>query len=305
MIEFLAFLYTESPLHAGASDSIGMIDLPIQREAHTGYPVVWGQSLKGVLRQTAAASWEDPSDVTAVFGSAVSPGQPTSPGLLSVGDAQLIAMPVPTLTRTFAWATSALALGRLARKYKVSGYGPVPAVPTDPAGPVGAVSVAEHWKGEQALGPLVIRTDTEPQGQKDLMQQWSTRIGGDAFGSDQVFRHFREKFATDLLLVDSDAMRTLVEECTEVTTRVHLDEGKTVKNGPYHSEYLPTETLLAVSLTLRFSPAGETETQRYSGLVRRLLHGDGATLLRIGGHETLGKGLVWCRLVQTETGENA
>ena len=80
MTKLLAFFYTESPLHAGASDSLGVIDLPIQREAHTGYPVVWGQSLKGALRQAARhhPDWDDAA-VTAVFGSEVSQAK-TSPG---------------------------------------------------------------------------------------------------------------------------------------------------------------------------------------------------------------------------------
>ena len=131
MTEFLLYLYAESPVHAGAADSVDVLDLPVQREASTGYPVIWGQSLKGALRQGAreAAGWD--GLVTRVFGS--EPGDRTgdggtTPGLLAVGDAQLVAMPVPTLRRTFAWVTSEIALGRLARKYRALGR-EAPAVP--------------------------------------------------------------------------------------------------------------------------------------------------------------------------------
>ena len=133
MKDLLAFFYTESPLHAGASDSEGIIDLPIQREAHTRYPTVYGQSLKGALRQAAKEheEWSD-RDVTAVFGSPVGQGGPTTPGLLSVGDAQLVALPVPTLRKNFAWVTSVMALGRLARKYWSLTNSEGPALPTEP-----------------------------------------------------------------------------------------------------------------------------------------------------------------------------
>ncbi|MEY9214321.1 type III-B CRISPR module RAMP protein Cmr4 [Thermobifida halotolerans] len=303
MTELLAFFYTESPLHAGASDSLGVIDLPIQREAHTGYPVVWGQSLKGALRQAAQEhpDWND-ADVAAVFGSEVSPGQATTPGLLAVGDAQLVALPVPTLHRTFAWVTSAVALGRLARKYRALGREPAPAVPDVSAE---AVAVDAAWTGEQALGPVVARVVSEPAEQVERLRAWAAAVRADAFDADTAFEPFRAKFSRDLLLVDSQVMGVLVEECTEVTARVQLDDAKTVSHGPFHSEYLPTETVLAASLTLRPVRSGngvdDAATRRHRDLVRGLLHGDGATLLRLGGDETLGKGLVWCRLAERRT----
>ncbi|KUP98490.1 type III-B CRISPR module RAMP protein Cmr4 [Thermobifida cellulosilytica] len=300
MTELLAFFYAESPLHAGASDSLGTIDLPIQREAHTGYPVVWGQSLKGALRQAAREHPEwTPQDVTAVFGSEVSQRTTTTPGLLAVGDAQLVALPVPTLRRTFAWVTSAIALGRLARKYRIAGRTPVPTVPSEPNG---AVAAGGAWNDEQALGPLVVSVKTQHSDQATALRSWSEAIAGDAFGEDPAFVPFRDKFTEDLLLVPSDVMATLVKECTEVTARVQLDADKTVANGPFYSEYLPTETILASSLTLRPPHTGgepsaaESEAERQLHLVRALLHGDGAALLRVGGDETLGKGLVWSRL---------
>ena len=99
-------------VHTGAADSAGVIDLPVQREAATGYPVIWGQSLKGALCQAAEdAGWG--GRVTSVFGSEVGDNRDdggTSPGTLAVGDAQLVAMPVPTLRHTFAWLTSEVAL---------------------------------------------------------------------------------------------------------------------------------------------------------------------------------------------------
>ncbi|MGJ3558957.1 hypothetical protein ACR6C2_08235 [Streptomyces sp. INA 01156] len=71
--------------------------------------------------------------------------------------------------------------------------------------------------------------------------------------------------------------------------RVQLNGGKTVAHGPFHSEYLPAETLLAASLTLRPSTS-----PLYTRELVRLLHNQ---LIQVGGDETIGKGLVWCRLV--------
>lgn len=64
----LLFLYAESPVHAGADSSVGVVDLPIQREASTGLPVIWGQSLKGALREHVARVRSAQLPVEEVFG---------------------------------------------------------------------------------------------------------------------------------------------------------------------------------------------------------------------------------------------
>ena len=55
------FLYLESSLRVGSGEPGYEIDLPIQREAATGYPLVPGSSLKGVLRAALARNWRPPS----------------------------------------------------------------------------------------------------------------------------------------------------------------------------------------------------------------------------------------------------
>jgi CRISPR-associated protein Cmr4 len=316
--ELLLYLYAESPVHAGASDSLDVLDLPVQREATTGYPVIWGQSLKGALRQAAGDADWDSALLTWVFGS--EPGQAgdegTSPGALAVGDAQLVAMPVPTLRHTFAWVTSDLALGRLARRFHAAGR---PALhPTSIAADGAAAADAqwtEHQGGQgEVLGPCVVRLAPAPD---TTLAAWARRLADECVparptGRDQQddglpdpFKPFRDKLARDLILVGGSIMPTLLTECTEQTARVQLTEVKTVQHGPFYSEYLPAETILASALTLRDLPtrgsngSGDKQGDRYGeGLtaLTALLHDQ---LIQIGGDETLGKGLVWCQLLGT------
>ena len=44
-------IYAETSIHAGTGSDIGIVDLPIQRERHTEYPVIWSSSLKGAIRK--------------------------------------------------------------------------------------------------------------------------------------------------------------------------------------------------------------------------------------------------------------
>jgi CRISPR-associated protein Cmr4 len=55
MKQNLLYLFTRTPLHVGAGSAVGAIDQPIQRERHTGFPLIPGSSIKGVLRDHFSA----------------------------------------------------------------------------------------------------------------------------------------------------------------------------------------------------------------------------------------------------------
>ena len=292
MTHYLLYLYAESPVHTGAADSIDVLDLPIQREAATGYPVIWGQSLKGALRQAASdAGWGD--RLKEVFGSAIEhqdEDSGTTPGTLAVGDAQLVAMPVPTLRHTFAWLTSEIALSRLARKYTVLKHDNVPGLPAVRSDAGAAAS--DDWVRDdnEVLGPCLVRLGPS---RNEKLTAWAERIAADVFAPTEAFEPFARKLRDNLVLAGSDIVPVLLRECTEQAVRIQLSESKTVENGPFYSEYLPAETIMAAQLTLR--ETGDTEDNRQA--LRGLLH---ERLLQVGGDETLGKGLMWSRLLEAQ-----
>lgn len=323
----LLFLYAESPVHPGAGEGTGDLDLPVQREAGTRLPVIWGQSLKGALRDHARGAWggrepalerifgsappgagsDDDGDHTGDAGDSDGGGdaggergtaagrarrqEALKPGSLAVGDAQLVAFPAPTLERTFAWATSPLALGRLRRKARLAG---APALPDTPAGvndTTCATTTAAPWNGKLVLGPYVLDSTAD-----QAVDHWGRRLardglpradGGDV---DDDFAFFRAKLGNDLVVTPDDLLGRLSRECSEITPRVQLrEDSKTVKHGPFQVEFLPTETILVALLDCRDADD--------LGRLRELLDG---TVLRVGGEETVGKGLMWCRFARSE-----
>ncbi|HEX9357215.1 MAG TPA: type III-B CRISPR module RAMP protein Cmr4 [Streptosporangiaceae bacterium] len=284
----------------------------MQREAATGYPVIWGQSVKGALRQAAEEqahhdrasgyrpggvddSWT-PDRVRLVFGSEVGDNArgdgSTTPGQLNIGDAQLVALPVPTLRRTFAWATSAVALGRLARKYRAL-HRRAPKAPAVRGEEASALAADWRELDREVIGPCVVPVSRE---RDENPETWADSLARDAVGAEDAFAPFASKLREDLILVGDAIMPTLVRECLEQAVRVQLNDAKTVENGPFYSEYLPAETILAAALTLR-DPADSPEIR---AALARLLDGK---LHQIGGDETLGKGLVWCRLLEPEAAQ--
>lgn len=53
------FMIVETPLHAGSGSDLGVVDLPIQRERHTGFPKIESSGLKGSIREV----FEDLRDI--------------------------------------------------------------------------------------------------------------------------------------------------------------------------------------------------------------------------------------------------
>jgi len=142
----LLFIYVETPLHAGSGRGLGAIDLPVQRERVTGYPMVQGSGIKGKLRaeaygkkdfrdlverkrqQLVASGKPDDAETNRIairqaaqeMGHEATFGPPTEAahehaGALTVGDARLLLFPVRSLAGVFAWTTSHDALSRFAR----------------------------------------------------------------------------------------------------------------------------------------------------------------------------------------------
>jgi len=98
--------------------------------------------------------------------------------------------------------------------------------------------------------------------------------------------YHREHLRRHLVLVHDEVLGSLGVECMEVQPRVQLHrdpaQRKTVAQGPFFSEYLPTDTLLSAVLL------GPQE----------ILQGIAATvgeMITIGGHATIGRGLMWVR----------
>lgn len=191
------------------------------------------------------------------------------------------------LRHTFAWLTSEIALSRLARKYRVLGR-EVPGLPEVRSGDGAAASDSWTKDDKEVLGPCLVPLGPSPD---EKLVNWAERVSADVFPAGDAFEPFARKFRADLVLAGSDIVPVLLRECTEQAVRVQLNASKTVENGPFYSEYLPAETVMAAQLTLRGN--GDTEDNRQA--LREFLH---ERLLQIGGDETLGKGLMWGRLVE-------
>lgn len=103
-----------SALHPGSGSEIGIVDLPIQREKHTGFPKIDASSFKGAMRAAVRETVQDDAVVQNIFGSDVTGvDQPTQAGAISLSDCRLLALPVKSLNNIFVYVTCPFVLNRL------------------------------------------------------------------------------------------------------------------------------------------------------------------------------------------------
>lgn len=108
-----------TPLHPGSGARVsGLVDLPVQREAHTDFPVIYASSLKGALRAwSGGVKGLDKNLIGEIFGPEPGEGD-KSVGKAVFMDAKLLLLPVRSLKGVYGWATSPLLLERFRRDMK-------------------------------------------------------------------------------------------------------------------------------------------------------------------------------------------
>jgi CRISPR-associated protein Cmr4 len=304
MISTSLFIYTESSLHAGVGSTVSVIDLPIQRERTTQFPIVQGSGIKGALRSPVKIDAQSPDTsyyIDLIFG-----GEETDrrddkkkvsfAGAVSVGDARIVLFPVRSLAGVFAYITCPAVLARVKRD--------VPSFPELKQSIAMDAALITSKSAVSASNRVVLEefSFTEQQngaGAVDAIAKW---LAGQALPQTDEYRYWREKLQTSLVILHDDAFRDFVQTSTEVVTRIRLDYAKkTVLDGQlWTQEALPSDTLLMSAVIVRStrSQVIVDEGKSFSpDSVVGWLHDTSVVPSRIqlGGDETTGLGMVALR----------
>jgi CRISPR-associated protein Cmr4 len=287
----LYYLHALTPLHVGSGRGEGYIDLPLTREQATDLPVVPGSAVKGVLRYEHEPDW--PTTVAnSLFGKAPVPGSEgeEASGLLRVGDARLLCLPVRSWRGVFAWATCPLVLRRYWRDSAdvkdIDDSQRVSLIP-DLDGNDEAWVIANSelvWSGDKIyLEDLNLRA---VQGQQKA-EDWAKHIAERVFPKpeDEDWRtEFKKRFA----ILPDTLFAFLAKHATELRAHVRLSDKRTVENGPWYEESLPAESLLwgLMGRDVFRGKSQATDTDQLWEVIRE------ERRLQIGGSATVGLGQV-------------
>lgn len=289
----LVFYTCVSPVHMGAGQAVGAIDNPIQREVHTGHPLIAGSGLKGAVRHHFTRTWKDDQLIARLFGPERNASEHA--GAIAFTDAALVAFPVRSLKNTFVYATCPTALARLKRLAADAAKWAVPTVAE------GSAKIAS----DRALSSnrLVLEAfdfaATPDEGTKAIAD-W---LAANALPQGAEHEFFRNKLKTDLVLLSDTEFGHFVRHATVVEPHVKIDNdtGTAAPGALFYTENLPSEALLAGLLLASVERRKGRDTEGLmdaeavlAAVLRDANERQGLAdhLLQVGGDATTGRGLI-------------
>jgi len=275
------YIFTRTPLHVGAGASVGAIDQPVQRERYTGFPIIPGSSIKGVLadgndylNQNGEGNFQRTEKGHFLFGKEAGKEEddPGAAGALCFGEAQVLAFPVRSAKGCFAWLTSPLCLKRWERASGIS-LGDIPSL-----------------QGPQA------RFDLETLGQDGnaLLEDYLFNQCGDFEAAETLGKSievdgiWRDLASKHLVLVSDENMAHFTRSTCEIAQHVVIDdETGTAKDGLlFNQENVPAETLFFATIY-----------EQKSGAIDAL---EVPNPIQLGGNATTGLGFCSTNLTATK-----
>ncbi|TXF11479.1 type III-B CRISPR module RAMP protein Cmr4 [Pelomicrobium methylotrophicum] len=305
------FLYAVSPVHMGAGQAIGVIDNPIQRERHTRHPCFAGSGIKGAVRHSWEVLGGEKDQIDAILGPSPNPeernGKELHAGATSFGDAQLVLFPVRSLRGGYVYATCPTAIERARRLLALVGV----ATPWDQVPPVAEghcrVVNKDLLSNGNKLHLEAFEYDadaTECEALKSIGKWLKDNALPKKNGKDNAFEYFRNKIASDLVLLSDTDFAYFSEHATLVEPHVRINDqtGTADEGGLFYTENLPPESLLIAPLL-----ASQTRTGKNKGeegwedafsVMAKIKNVMDGKLLQIGGDATTGRGLVVAKVLE-------
>jgi CRISPR-associated protein Cmr4 len=287
----LYLIHSLTSVHIGSGSGTGFIDLPVVREATTGWPFAPGSAIKGVMadHHQASDAANRAGRLKMAFGTAGD--EHASAGSLVFTDARLLCLPVRSLYGTFAWVTSRLALQRWLRDLREAGKAPAaPALPT--VGGDGAATQALNATGtvlKLPSGKVVLQDLELPSTDNPAATSWATHLATLLFPQNQD--GWKSEFVKRFVVVPDGVFDFLSETAMEVNAHIRLKaESKTVDGGAlWYEESWPAETIVSgIVWCDRVVGGGPQDTQ--AALLDTYCAGEKS--LQIGGKAGTGKGRV-------------
>ncbi|MEO5378626.1 MAG: type III-B CRISPR module RAMP protein Cmr4 [Magnetococcus sp. DMHC-6] len=306
----LTAIYTLTPTHCGVGQTTGVVDLPIAREAETGFPIFPGTVLKGVARQVWEQTGQKQENIDKLFGPSLNneeENENSHAGALSFTEGRLLAMPVRSLDRPFLHVTCPLILERFCRDLRAFGVDffqkKRPSFPT----PEGVALVADQALKKTLVIEDLVFEQNMVRDSSDLAYL-GTRLS--LFFSEEE-KETRERLAKGLVVISDRDFQDLIQRAIPVRARIKLTEGKTTNKWKnpltgevdesgnlWYEEYLPADCLFISFVGERRQSRSAQKTEKVSAAsvepspmkIFRAQHSLLATV-QIGGNETVGQGI--------------
>ncbi|MCR4430969.1 MAG: type III-B CRISPR module RAMP protein Cmr4 [Tepidanaerobacteraceae bacterium] len=244
----LLTFYAETPIHMGTGQSVSYVDLPVQRERHTSYPVLWASGIKGVIKDAAMRVWDMDNDkVNAIFGFEGNDSEDTRASCVSFTDAKILFYPVRSGRGVFAWITCPFVLERFKNDLKnaginCNGLDNIPQ-PTEGeiiiCGPTKEISAQDSFLEIRDKGKVVLEEFVFTAKKEDLFSIANsiTKLLPDNSLTASLGRR--------MAIVSDDIFKNFINYAVEIRTRIKIDptSGTVEDKALFTEEYVPSESI--------------------------------------------------------------
>ncbi|MCG0276435.1 MAG: type III-B CRISPR module RAMP protein Cmr4 [Thermosediminibacteraceae bacterium] len=297
-------IYTETPTHVGAGAELGYVDLPIQRERHSGLPKIESSGLKGSLRDVFEGDPELKDNVKYVFGPEEGDLHAGAIGFL---DARILLFPVKSAKGIFGWVTCPYALSRFKEEMNLCGdnfWEILEGIDVIEENSAVKGSNLILKNGAVILEEYSFKSVKENENLAKFSEWLANVIFPEPRDGTDFYGVLREKMKKDILVISDDDFRDFTEMYTEVVTRTRIGTKGTVEGSAlFNEEYVPENTVfysMALASRLFISDEEKKKIKDYdkfktdedfildyfkNGVKRH-------EIIQIGGNATIGKGLV-------------
>jgi len=323
----LLFLKAKTPLHAGVGRTYGeAVDLPIQRDENN-LPVIWASSIKGALRASKYLSFKAKNVekcLDYIYGPSTPLGEYQFVSCLSILDARLFLIPVRSLRGVYAYATSPILLEYLKTYLDIlkscckninsklidNLYEGISNLLNNIRESLTKVSalVSKRSREKLSINNMLILNEYFIKDYEEFESNVINELSSIIFGNSELVDR--------IVILSDDIFMRIVNKSIIVINRVKLKyETKTVDAGPWSEEYVPRGTVF-VSAVLYSRPRFCIGDEKLSDLRMKANEAcaevlkqvcknsdicscdiwsifiDSGRYMILGGHETIGKGIV-------------
>lgn len=281
----VAVMYALTPCHAGSGSALGVVDLPIQRERHTNWPMIQASGVKGAFRanfekyrnnilEANRSQLKEFSKLTdSIFGTSDGTGYA---GSSSFSDAKILAYPMRSNVSPFVWITCPSVLKRLVKDLcftkKIDKEIEIPTIEQNKA-----FCINSTIKGNVLLEDFEVEVnDNNPQidAIKNVLNEYL-------------------KNAERLLLVSDEVFNYGVTDCTQIMAQIKIDSktGTTQDGSLRYQEELPSDTLMYSVIHFGDSKNSVEENLKAQTIKSFVIDQVIKNHIQIAGDETCGRGI--------------
>lgn len=276
----IAVMYAVTPCHAGSGSALGVVDLPIQRERHTNWPMIQASGVKGSFRANFDRFKNDCVDkkqleqlTDKIFGYSGDNNNSGYAGSSSFGDARILAYPMRSNVFPFVWITCPAILKRFAKDLAIAekeNFDASKFVLND--------SNSAVWLNGNISEKDILLEDFEVKAEPQKIEEYS-----------KIADYLKD--AERLLLVSDEVFNYGVTDCTQIMAQIKIDAetGTTSTGSLRYQEELPSDTIMYTVVIWGDSKSGEelkAETIK-NYITEQVI----STHIQIAGDETCGRGI--------------